>query len=452
MKTATNIPKNRTLHDIERSFAVSLNDMRRITRDFRLEMEKGLAGRKSSLKMIPAYVDKPTGHEKGRFIALDFGGTNFRILELDLKGDGKISSSVAKSYVLGKRLLTGSAQVFFGFIADCINDFLEEKRLAGEDSLSLGFTFSFPVRQTGIASGVLIRWTKGFRVKGVIGNDVVGMLRDALAKKGISNVAVAALANDTVGTLMARSYADPDCDIGAIIGTGTNACYREEISKIKRWRRPFRTGPGKMIVNTEWGNFNKLHFTAYDKTLDRATHNRGEQLLEKMVSGMYLGEVTRLVLVDLIKKKELFGGAFLRPIRQRGSFKTEHISLIESDKSKGLKETGRLLKKMGVSRSALSDRILLKDICEIVSKRGARVCAAAFAAIIVKMDKRLSAGHTVAVDGTLYEKHPSFSGNIRAALAEIFGKKASKIRMALAKDGSGAGSAIIAAVAARHFY
>jgi hexokinase len=32
----------------------------------------------------------------------------------------------------------------------------------------LGFTFSFPVRQSSIASGTLIKWTKGFSIEDAV--------------------------------------------------------------------------------------------------------------------------------------------------------------------------------------------------------------------------------------------------------------------------------------------
>jgi len=32
----------------------------------------------------------------------------------------------------------------------------------------IGFTFSFPVKQTSIDSGILIKWTKGFAVSGTV--------------------------------------------------------------------------------------------------------------------------------------------------------------------------------------------------------------------------------------------------------------------------------------------
>jgi hexokinase len=36
----------------------------------------------------------------------------------------------------------------------------------------LGFTFSFPVRQSSIASGTLIKWTKGFSIEDVVSSFV----------------------------------------------------------------------------------------------------------------------------------------------------------------------------------------------------------------------------------------------------------------------------------------
>jgi hexokinase len=64
------------------------------------------------------------------------------------------------------------------------------------------------------------------------------------------------------------------------------------------------------------------------------------------------------------------------------------------------------------------------------------------------MDPKLLRRHTVAIDGSVYEKHPHFAVNMRLALKEIFAEKASFVKIVLAKDGSGKGAAIIAATAA----
>ena len=404
-----------------KAFDIPLSEIRRIIKDFQLEMDRGLSGRKSSLKMIPTYVSRPNGREKGKFIALDFGGTNFRILRLTLLGAGRIGAINVMKFVLAKKHMTGSAEGFFGFIADSVKTFLKKYRLESENELDMGFTFSFPVRQTGAASGSLVCWTKDFDVSGVIGNDVVGLLNDALAKIGVRNVNISALANDTVGTLVAKSYEDETCDVGVIIGTGTNACYPEARA-------------GGMILNIEWGNFNKLKSTPYDRALDRNSDNPGEQILEKMVSGMYLGRLAGLLLGEKFRLKD--------------EFKTEHMSIIESDGSKDLSRTGLILKKIGVRNSSFGDRQHVKEICQAVSRRGARISAACIAAIVKKMDPPLSGNHTVAIDGSVYEKHPTFAKSMKAALKEIFGRRSSRVRMALVKDGSGKGAAIIAAAAA----
>ena len=41
------------------------------------------------------------------------------------------------------------------------------------------------------------------------------------------------LINDTVGTLMSTAYYDRKTAIGLILGTGTNACYFENIDRIE---------------------------------------------------------------------------------------------------------------------------------------------------------------------------------------------------------------------------
>lgn len=60
----------------------------------------------------------------------------------------------------------------------------EEKVM--HETLPLGFTFSFPLSQLGLTKGILERWTKGFNCSGVVGNDVVKLLEDAIARRGVS--------------------------------------------------------------------------------------------------------------------------------------------------------------------------------------------------------------------------------------------------------------------------
>lgn len=54
---------------------------------------------------------------------------------------------------------------------------------------------------------------------GCVGEDVVQLLEDAIARDGRVKVNIVALINDTVGTMVAAAYeAGGQCDIGVIIG------------------------------------------------------------------------------------------------------------------------------------------------------------------------------------------------------------------------------------------
>jgi len=432
---------------LNKIFKITLSDIKILIREFHTEMQKGLTGYESSLKMIPSYVDRPNGKEKGQYIALDLGGTNFRVLSVELDGRGNASVTAVSKFAIDIADMQGTAEQLFGFIANCIHQFIEENQLDKRIQYDLAFTFSFPVDQTNIAAGKLLVWTKGFTAKGVEGEDVIVLLNEALKKKDIHCIRVAALANDTVGTLVARSYKDPSCDLGVILGTGTNACYPEKLVNIQKWRG--LDPKGHMIINMEWGNFNKLRLTNYDKDLDLASPNTGAQFLEKMVSGMYLGEITRLVVQDMIHRGLIFLGSKCTAFEKKGSLLTENMSLVAEDNSANLGEVEFFLKSKGITNITAHDKNILKHVCDLVSTRAAKISGGSIAAVLSWMDPELKNKHTVGIDGSLFEKYPGFARKIKATCKDVFGENALNIEIVHAKDGSGKGAAIIAAVAAQ---
>lgn len=423
------------LNDIERIFYISRGEIKKFMRDFHSEMEKGLRGLGSSLAMLPTYAGRPKGTEKGNFLALDLGGTNLRVAEVRLKGGRKMGPYVSDKFVLEKKHITGTGRALFDFIARCTGDFVARHKINSKEGHSIGFTFSFPVRKKEISEGVLIRWTKGFSAKGVEGKDVIRLLNKSL-EKFVPLTSAIAITNDTVSTLVAKSYEDPCSDVGVILGTGTNACYYEKVSSIKKLQA-FGISSEEMIVNIEWGNFNGFKRTRFDRALDRASENHGRQLLEKMVSGMYIGNLAGLILADLWD--------LIKP----GDFKAEYISEIESDNRKNLPGVNRVLRRSGVPDSKLLERKIVKKICAAVSTRAARLAAAAIASVVTKMDPRVTRKHTIAVDGSVYEKHPGFSKQVKLTLKEIFRERSANITLKLTKDASCKGAAIMAATLSR---
>ena len=59
-------------------------------------------------------------------------------------------------------IFTGTGTQLFDHIANCLADFVHNRELQDE-ILPLGFTFSFPCEQQGLAKASLVKWTKGFR-------------------------------------------------------------------------------------------------------------------------------------------------------------------------------------------------------------------------------------------------------------------------------------------------
>lgn len=386
---------------------------------------------------------------------------------------------------------TQVASELFSFLAQQIKKFLEthhndhfETHKAKQGSVpffDLGFTFSFPVEQVGINKGALVRWTKGFSIQEAIGKDVCELLQKEIDALNLP-VKVSALVNDTVGTLMARSYTSPGKEstlIGAIFGTGTNGAYVERISNIKKMKdidvkqggANYDQSTGIMVVNTEWGSFDNalkvLPDTPYDQALDKESNNPGIQMFEKRVSGMFLGEILRRAILALHKSDV----AFLKDkssadndlttttvidensaLFKQWGIDTSFLSIVEEDQSDHLRITKQVLERdLGVQGAATEDAIAIKMLVHAVGKRAARLAAVALGAVVLETKRLETDGFVdIGVDGSLVEYYPGFEAYIREAFKETEGigeEGEKKIRIGLAKDGSGLGAALIALTA-----
>ena len=356
-----------------------------------------------------------------------------------------------------------------------------------EEIFQLGFTFSFPVNQYGINRGTLIRWTKGFDIDDALGKDVCELLQNEIDALHLP-VKVAALVNDTVGTLMARSYTSPGKTgtlLGAIFGTGTNGAYVEKLSSIKKLDlirgAGYDASTGEMIINTEWGSFDNqlsvLPTTPYDHSLDIESNNPGIQMFEKRVSGMFLGEILRRAMLALTQdsKNQLFKDESSASndihsttqvnsdskIFQQWGVDTSFLSTAEADNTSNLLLTRQALANdLNIDAASTEDARAVKALVHAIGKRSARLSAVAIAAVVIQTGNHVPRDGVsgeddvvdVGVDGSLVEFYPGFEDEIRGALRDVpeIGEKGEKrIRIGIAKDGSGVGAALIALVAAK---
>ncbi|XP_058492917.1 hexokinase-2 [Solea solea] len=418
------------------------------------EMVRGLSKQdhqQASIKMLPTYVrSTPDGTEHGDFLALDLGGSTFRVLLVQIQsGQRQIVDMHQKIYSIPQEIMQGTGEELFNHIVDCISKFLEYMGMRGA-SLPLGFTFSFPCRQSKLDQGILLKWTKGFKASGCEGQDVVKLLKDAVSRKKEFHLNHVAVVNDTVGTMMACGYEDPKCEVGLIVGTGTNACYMEEMRNIEL----IEGNEGLMCVNVEWGAFGENgelddFCTQFDRIVDECSNYPGKQRYEKMISGMYLGEIVRNVLIEFTTRGLLFKGKMSERLKTRGIFETKFLSQIERDRL-AMRQIRSILQHLGLTSTTCDDSVVVKEVCSAVAHRAAQLCGAGLAAVVDKIRQDRNLNHlsvTVGVDGTLYKTHPHFSIIMQETLQDLAPQ--CQVTFHKSEDGSGKGAALITAVACR---
>ncbi|VDM61300.1 unnamed protein product [Angiostrongylus costaricensis] len=406
---------------------LSDDQLRKVMHSLKIGMEQGL--KKGTppgvgLRMIPSYVRGiPNGTEAGDFLALDLGGTNFRVLLIRLKGSE--AEMKGKIYEIPVSIQQGTGEKLFDHIAECIALFTNEQ-------------FSNPR---------LITWTKGFNASGCVGEDVAQLLRNACNRRKACDFVsfdtktwsscspCVAVLNDTVGTLMACAFKENTCQIGVIVGTGTNACYLEKLSRVEKMKGEWENDglPDEMIINMELGGFGddgsiSFAHTEFDKIVDKFTINPEKQIFEKMISGMYMGELVRVVIETLAKKGVMFKGS-TDGISKEESFTTAHVSAVESEmisdgSAYSYPKTREILRNIGVINISDEDCLHVGYICA------------------------MRPFVTVGVDGSVYRFHPTFKQLLDQKISALVDSGV-KYQLMLSKDGSGVGAAVVAAVATR---
>ncbi|XP_015121113.1 hexokinase type 2 isoform X4 [Diachasma alloeum] len=447
MRTPTN---EQLIKDACKGLVLSDEQLRLVMQRLTHEINRGLAKEtheEAIVKCFTTYVqDLPNGTEKGNFLALDLGGTNFRVLLITL--DGHNFDMQSKIYAIPQSLMLGTGTQLFDHIAQCLALFVKDLELENE-ILPLGFTFSFPLTQVGLTEGYLVRWTKGFDCSGVVNEDVVRLLEEAIARRNDVKIDVCAILNDTTGTLMSCAWKKPGCRIGLIVGTGSNACYVEKTENTE-CAVPGNYNPDKpnMLVNTEWGAFGEcgtLDFvvTEYDQAIDRNSINPNKQIFEKMISGMYMGELARLVLEKLVDNGLLFGGKCPVDLKTRGKFFTKYVSEIEADPKGKYTNCREVLAELGIRNPSDQDCENVRYVCSVVSRRAAHLASAGIACLLVKISED---NVTVGIDGSVYRFHPHFHDLMTEKISQL---QKYKFDLMLSEDGSGRGAALVAAVAAQ---
>ncbi len=369
-------------------------DINQLVSLFVSHMEAGLAGEESSLLMIPTYIEANNELKINEpVIALDAGGTNFRVAKVYFDENLKLITEDLQHNKMPAIDTELSKEEFFGTFAEYLSDY----KTACE---KIGFCFSYATEIFPNKDGKLIEWSKEIKAPEVIGEMIGKNLLEAMGTPDKKLV----LLNDTVATLLAGKAAigakEYDTYIGFILGTGTNASYIEPNKNITK--TPGLDLEGSQIINIETGNFSKAVRSDIDLLFDSQTKNPGRYSFEKMISGGYLGGVCTTA---------------IKVAASEGVFSEASKAKIENLEELSSEEANKFVSGVELNQNSLT-AVLITDedkkagaiIIEAIIERAAKMVAGNLAAVILKSGKAKTAEKPVllTIEGTTFYKLKNF--------------------------------------------
>ncbi len=253
-------------------------------------MERGLAGDRSALPMIPTYL-RPDGEINAgdRAAVIDAGGTNLRTALVTFPGEGCLVEDLRswKMPGIGK---PATWEEFISFVADGVQPLLDRTDY-------IGFCFSYSAVIGPDMDGTVNCIDKEVVITGSAGQKVGASLLAELERRGIRGKKIVVL-NDTAAVLLGGKaehfHENFEGFIGQVSGTGTNTCCVLPLDRIGKLGL---SGERNMIVNTESGMYDGIPAGEFDRALDALSKDPGSKRFEKQTAGVYLGELCRLMLL-----------------------------------------------------------------------------------------------------------------------------------------------------------
>ncbi len=404
---------------------------------FLKEMEMGLDTKGSSLSMIPTYISDESSIVPGkRLIVIDAGGTNLRTCLVTFNENLQPEISDFKKVPMPGVKKEVSAKEFFSVFANQVEDIIDK-------SDYIGFCFSYAATISPDNDGTPIVFSKEIKAPEVIGKKVGASLLAELKSRGynVENKRIAVL-NDTVATLLAGKAAaskDKQYDgyIGFILGTGTNTAYLENNEKILKLSD---ISEGSQVINVESGSLNAKQ-GLLDELFNSTTKDPSQYVLEKMISGAYLGPLSNLAMEKAVEDG-ILSKEFGKRFSEVGYVNTTEMSnYLELPFNEDYK-----LVKCVKENSADAENLwyILKSIIE----RAAKMTAINLTAAVIKTGFGKNPLHPVCInaDGTTFYKTEYLEKYTNYYLEQLLVKKYNRYYETVCIDNSPTIGAAIAAL------
>lgn len=377
------------------------------------QMKDGEEGKESSIAMVKSYCNPVQSIPINKKVAvIDAGGTNLRTctvyfdenLNPVFEDFQHVSMPGIKDEV--------SSRTFFCVFADQV-----ERLVDTVDSM--GFCFSYAAKILPDHDGVPFLLSKEIKAPTVVGKHLGKELFEELTVRGhdMSKKKIIVM-NDTVTTLLAALPAAKNlgCEgcIGFILGTGTNTAFMGKNG----------------IINEESAGLD-IRLGDIDRRFTDSTLNPNEHLLEKAISGAYLGPLA-LMIIKTAAAEGVFTKAFVNAISSIEQLNTVEISsFVEGTPSV-----------LDSCISSNQDSQKLKTILEAFIERAAKISAANIAASILYTDYGKDKSVLVNADGTTFYNTPGMKEKTESYLADFLAAKGRSAKFTNIRRSPMIGSAI----------
>ncbi|ODV97132.1 hypothetical protein PACTADRAFT_32623 [Pachysolen tannophilus NRRL Y-2460] len=333
-RSSTNISLNLTEAELElQDLKIGLiqQNFDDITKEFEECLIDAIYESKNS--MIPSCNMIPKGHEVGRYLIIDIGGSTLRIAIVDLTGDKSTSKSLIEESwkILQKGKIIDA--FFFENIAQKAKIILEKSNFFNNhEKINVGITWSFPIVQKSPSSALISDLGKGFTVLEDFKNKDLKQLFEKYFKKQDIDIDVLAIVNDSISVFIAGSYFD-NCKLALVLGTGLNASFSVKRDMLSNRKKKLIISLNnkeneEVLLNSELSLFGyniQKYITRFDEEMCSTWKSKFDEFekenlphmssiygvfqpAEMLTSGRYVPEISRLMMVDLIKRKKLFCG------------------------------------------------------------------------------------------------------------------------------------------------
>ena len=363
---------------------------------FVLEMEKGLVGlSEGSMMMLPSYItiegNIPINES---IIVIDAGGTNLRVALVSFNEKKQSSIDYVKRYPMPGT----NGTITFEEMCDTIIEYIHP--IVGLSN-RIVICFSFPAEILPNKDARIIAFNKEVQIYDAKGKILGESLHASMKRFGITESKHVVVINDTIATLLGAFTAYPDraydSYVGFVLGTGTNICYIEQIKKMSKLCDK-GVDLKSMVINTEYGGFNKLPRGTVDIKIDYESFLTGDMVLEKMIAGAYLSSIV-LLTTQLAVSEGLFSISFENKLKNITALPINEIEIFCDNPFKD-----SILKEL--TDGCDSDRIKLYTIIDRIVERAAKITTLALAAVVKKTGYGLdpTIPLCISTEGTTFKK------------------------------------------------